>query len=161
MPKERAKYGAAAFEGMKGTLPNPFPRTLGPNCMKYLREVVESGLTSDMVTRFERAFAGEIGAKHCIATPGCTPALAALAAAFDFEPGDEILVSPVTDYGTVQGLIRENFIPVFPDTEPGTVNVSAETIEPGVMKYQDLTVGGHTSIDLDPRRVPVQSCAEG
>jgi len=48
---EHAKYGAAAFEGMAGSLPQPFPRTMGPNCLKYLQEVVDSGLTSDMVGR--------------------------------------------------------------------------------------------------------------
>jgi hypothetical protein len=85
----RARYGAAAFEGLTGSLPNPFPRTMGPNCLKYVQQVIESGLTCDMVTRFEQAFARELGVKHCIATPGCTPALAALAAAFAFEPGVE------------------------------------------------------------------------
>ena len=127
---ERARYGAVAFEGLTGSLPNPFPREMGPNCMKYLQEVIDSGLTCDMVGRFERAFAKELGVKHCIATPGCTAALAVLAAAFDFDPGDEIIVSPVTDYGTIHGLIRENYIPVFADTGHGTINVSAETIEP-------------------------------
>ena len=127
---ERAKYGAAAFEGDAGQLPNPFPRTIGPNALKYLEEVVSSGLTCRMTGRFEEAFAKELGVKHCISTPGCTPALATLAAAFGFEPGDEIVVSPVTDYGTIQGLVRENYIPVFADTAPGTVNVSAATVEP-------------------------------
>ena len=127
---ERAKYGAAAFAGAEGNLPTTFPRTMGPNCMKYLQEVVESGLTCNMVGRFEGAFAKELGVRHCVATPGCTPALATLAAAFGFDPGDEIIVSPVTDYGTVQGLIAENYIPVFADTAPGTVNLSAETVEP-------------------------------
>jgi len=153
MPRERAKYGAAAFEGMAGSLPNSFPRTMGPNCLKYLGEVVESGLTSDMVTRFEKAFAGEMGTKHCIATPGCTPALAVMAAAFDFKPGDEIIVSPVTDYGTVQGLIRENFIPVFPDTEPGTVNASADTIRPCISdRTRAILLVHKTGIicDMDP-----------
>lgn len=126
---ERARYGAAAFAGMEGTLPSPYPRTMGPNCLKYLQEVVESGLTCNMLGRFEEAFAREMGVKHCIGTPGCTPALAILAAAFAFEPGDEIIVSPITDYGTVQGLIRENYIPVFADTEPCTINLSAATIE--------------------------------
>jgi perosamine synthetase len=130
MTTNRAEYGAAAFRDIGGSLPNPFPRTIGPNAMKYLQEVVDSGLTCDMMGRFEKAFAREMGVKHCIAAPGCTPALAALAAAFDFEPGDEIIVSPVTDYGTIQGLIRENYIPVFADAEKGTVNVSASTIEP-------------------------------
>jgi len=127
---ERAQYGPAAHANLKGLLPNPFPRTMGPNCAKYLQEVINSGLTCDMIGRFESALAAELGVKHVVATPGCTPALACLAAAFGFKPGDEIIVSPITDYGTVQGLIRENYIPVFADTEPGTVNMSAETIEP-------------------------------
>lgn len=127
--KDRERYGAEAFEGISGSLPNPFPRTIGPNAMKYLQEIVDSGLTCNMVGRFEQAFAQEMGVKHCIATPGCTPSLAVLAAALGFDPGDEIIVSPITDYGTIRGLVSENYIPVFADTEPGTVNVSAETIE--------------------------------
>jgi len=126
----RATYGAAAFKDLKGTLPNPFPRTIGPNAMTYLKEVVDGGLLIDLMARFEAAFARAMGAKHCIATPGCTPALAILASAFGFEPGDEIIVSPITDYGTIMGLVKENIIPVFADTAPGTVNMSAETIAP-------------------------------
>ena len=151
--KERAKYGAAAFEGITGNLPNSFPRQMGKNCMKYLKEVVDSGLTSSMVGRFEEAFAREMGVKHCIATPGCTPALAVLAAAFAFGPGDEIIVSPITDYGTVQGLIRENYIPVFADAEPGTVNVCAETIEPCITdRTRAILIVHKTGIicDMDP-----------
>ncbi len=127
---ESAKWGAQAHLDEIGKLPTAFPRSIGPNAMKYLQEVVDSGLTCDMMGRFERAFAAEMRVKHCIATPGCTPALAVLAAAFGFEPGDEVIVSPVTDYGTVQGLISEHLIPVFPDTAPGTINFSAETIAP-------------------------------
>jgi perosamine synthetase len=150
---ERAKYGAAAFADFKGKLPNPFPRTMGPNCMKYLQEVVDSGLASDMVGRFERAFAKEMGVKHCIATPGCTPALALLAAALGFEPGDEVIVSPVSDYGTIQGLVRENLIPVFADTAPGTVNVSAATIAPCITdRTRAILVVHKTGLicDMDP-----------
>lgn len=127
---ERARYGAAAFEGVGGRLPVPFPRTMGPNALKYVQEVIDSGLTCNMIERFEQAFARALGVRHCIATPGCTPALAILATALDFDPGDEIIVSPVTDYGTIMGLVKENYIPVFADTAPGTVNLSAETIEP-------------------------------
>ena len=127
--REHARYGAATQQEFDGPLPQPFPREIGPQAMEYLAEVVDSGLTCDMVGRFERAFAEANGAAHCIATPGCTPALAVLAAAFDFESGDEIIVSSVSDFGTVQGLISEGYIPVFADTAPGTINVSAETIE--------------------------------
>lgn len=150
---ERAKYGAAAFEGLGGDLPQPFPRVMGPNAMKYLQEVVDSGLSSSMLGRFEAAFAEELGVKHCIATPGCTPALAMLASAFGFDPGDEIIVSPVTDYGTVQGLIRENYIPVFADTAPGTVNLSADTIEPCITDRTRAVLVVHKTgliCDMDP-----------
>jgi len=150
---QRAKYGAEAFRGMHGKLPLPFPRTIGPNAMKYLQEVVESGLTSKMVSRFENAFAKEMGMKHCIATPGCTPALAVLAAAFGFQPGDEIIVSPITDYGTIQGLVNENYIPVFADTEPHTVNISAKTIEPCITDRTRAILAVHKTgiiCDMDP-----------
>jgi len=127
---ERARYGAAAYSELAGELPQPFPRVMGPNAAAYVQEVVESGLTVDMVGRFERAFAAAHGVRHCVATPGCTPALHLTAMALGFDPGDEVIVSPVTDYGTLMGIVKEDLIPVFPDTAPGTVIVSAETIAP-------------------------------
>lgn len=150
---QRAKYGAEAQEAFVGTLPTPFPREIGPNAMKYLQEVIDSGLSNNMISRFEKAFAKEMGVKHCIATPGCTPALAALAAAFDFEPGDEIIVSPVTDYGTLQGLVRENYIPVFADTAPGEINMNAETIEACITDRTRAILTVHMTgiiCDMDP-----------
>ena len=150
---KRATYGAAAVAHLQGKLPNPFPRTLGPNAMKYLQEVVDSGLTSGMVGRFEAAFAAALGVKHCVATPGCTPALAVLAAAFPFAPGDEIIVSPITDYGTIQGLFRQGYIPVFADTAPGTVNLSADTVAPLLTERTRAILCVHKTgllCDLDP-----------
>ncbi|MAG36453.1 MAG: hypothetical protein CL878_09445 [Dehalococcoidia bacterium] len=88
---DRAKYGAAAFEGLTGKLPTTFPRTMGPNAMRYLQDVVESGLRSDMTSRFEQRSAEEMGVKHCIATPGCTPAIFLLAMALDLAPGEEVI----------------------------------------------------------------------
>ncbi len=151
----RATYGPAAFQKYSGgVLPSQFPRTIGPNALKYLQEVVDGGLgSSAMLERFERAFAREYGVKHFIATPGCTPALAVLAAAFGFEPGDEIIVSPITDYGTLQGLIRENYIPVFADTLPGTVIIGAETIERCITDRTRAILVVHktgTICDMDP-----------
>ncbi|MCD4823951.1 MAG: DegT/DnrJ/EryC1/StrS family aminotransferase [Phycisphaerae bacterium] len=150
---ERAKFGAAAYEGVTGKLPTPFPRTMGPNVMKYVQEVVESGLTSNMTVRFERAFAEELGVKHCIATPGCTPALEILAAAMEWEPGDEVIVSSITDYGTIAGLVHANYIPVFADTAPNSINISAETIEPCITdRTRGILVVHMTGLicDMDP-----------
>ena len=125
-----AKWGAQAHLDEIGKLPTAFPRTIGPKAAMYLQEVVDSGLTCDMMGRFEKAFAEALGVKHCIATPGCTPALAVLAAAMPWEAGDEIIVSPITDYGTVQGLLSEDYIQVFADAAAGSVNFAPQTIEP-------------------------------
>ncbi len=65
----RAKCGASAYGGTKGVVPAAFPRLMGPNCLKYVQEVVESGLTVNMTARFEKAFAEEMGVKHC-GSPG-------------------------------------------------------------------------------------------
>jgi perosamine synthetase len=151
--RKHADFGPGAYLAMPGRLPNIFPRLMGPNTEKYLLEVAASGLTSDMPERFERAFSEALGVKHCIGTPGCTPALGALAAAFGFEPGDEVIVSPITDYGTIQGLVRENYIPVFADVEPGGLNVSAGTIEPCLTgRTRAILVVHKTGIvcDMDP-----------
>ena len=151
--RERARYGAEAFEGLTGSLPQTFPRTMGPNCLVYLQEVVDSGLQHNMIDRFEKAFAQEMGVKHCIGAPGCTAALMILSAASGLEPGDEIIVSPITDYGTVMGLIKENFIPVFADTEPGTPNLSARTIEPLITNRTRAILAVHMTgilCDMDP-----------
>lgn len=151
----RAQYGAAAYESIEGGLPAQYPRTIGPNAMKYLQEVVDGGFSrsNTMVDRFERRFAEELGVQHCIATPGCNPALQMLAAALDFEPGDEIIVSPITDYGSILGIVHENYIPVFPDTEPGTVNFSARTIEPHITNRTRAILCVHKTgilCDMDP-----------
>ena len=152
-PAEAAKLPAAGQP--RRSLPNPFPRTMGPNAGKYVLEVVHSGLTSNMTARFEAEFARSLGVKHCMATAGCTHALAALAAGLEFDPGDEIIVSPISDYGTVQGLIRQNYIPVFADAAPGTVNLSAETIEPCITKRTRAILCVHKTgliCDMDPIR---------
>ena len=123
-----AKRGSAAHS-TRGVVPPLFPRTIAPNAAKYVQDVLTGGLTSDVVQEFEQAFAKDLGAKHVVATPTCTTAMAVLALVFDFKPGDEIIISPLTDYGTVYGILTVNCIPVFPDIEPGTVNFNAQTIE--------------------------------
>jgi len=149
----RASFGAKAQKDFKGKLPLPFPRTMGPNTMRYLQEVVESGLTSDMPDRFEKWFANHMGVKHCIGTPGCTAALSVLAAALRLSPGDEVIFSSITDYGTVLGFVRENAIPVFADTTPGSVLVDARTIEPLITdRTRAIDVVHKTGLvcDMDP-----------
>ncbi|MCX5661952.1 MAG: DegT/DnrJ/EryC1/StrS aminotransferase family protein [Planctomycetota bacterium] len=149
----RARYGSAAFAGASKSLPDVFPRTMGPNTAKYVQEVVDAGLAIDMTGRFEQAFAKELGAKHFVGSPGCTNALHILMAAMPYAVGDEIIVSPVADYGTISGLVYEGFVPVFCDSAPGTAHCTAETIAacitPRTRAILVVHVIGHTP-DMDP-----------
>lgn len=129
-PLGNAKFGSAAQIQSSIGLPTVFPREMGPNTMTYLREVVEAGLASNMIGRFEKVLAEAHGRKYALLTPGCTNALFALFAGLDFAPGDEVIVSPIGDYGDLCGLLFEHCVPVFCDTDPATGLITAETIEP-------------------------------
>ena len=150
---KRAKFGAKAYEGLAGELPNPFPRIMGPNALKYVTEVIESGLTVDMISRFENRLSEMLNVNYCVATAGCTPALAIVADTLNFEPGDEIIFSPITDYGTLMGFIKADYIPVFADTEKDSVSICAETIEPCITDRTRAIVCVHKTgiiCDMDP-----------
>lgn len=149
----RARYGSAAFAGASKSLPDVFPRTMGPNTARYVQEVIDSGLSIDMTGRFEQAFAKELGVTHFVGSPGCTNALHILMSAMPYAPGDEIIVSPVADYGTICGLVYEGFVPIFCDSAPGTAHCTAETIAacitPRTRAILVVHVIGHTP-DMDP-----------
>jgi dTDP-4-amino-4,6-dideoxygalactose transaminase len=50
-------------------------------------------------------------------------------AALDASPGDEIVTAPVTDFGTVAGILFQGLIPVFADWKPGTFNMDPAEVE--------------------------------
>ena len=79
-----AKFGAAAFDLATDKLPSVFPREMGPNALKYLKEVVDAGLASDMVARMEKKVAEMHGVRYAIGTPGCTQAIFATMLGMDF-----------------------------------------------------------------------------
>ena len=69
------------------------------------------------------------GVKYCA---GCSSGSAALHAAVGaglIEPGYEVITSPITDIGSLIGVLYQNLIPVFADVDPHTYNITAETIE--------------------------------
>lgn len=127
--RNRAGFGFNAYHNYIGKLPNLYPRIMGPNALQYLKEVVDSGLTCDMVGKFEDAFKEIMGMQYCISAPGCSNAIHSLAEAMQLKPGDEVVVSSVSDYGTIMGFCKMGVIPVFADTAKGSINVCAETIE--------------------------------
>jgi dTDP-4-amino-4,6-dideoxygalactose transaminase len=107
-------------------------RDLGVEELELLGEAIESGtLTSTkgtMVKQLELEFAQLVGSLHAVACSSGTAAVHIAVAALDLEPGDEVITTPVTDMGALAPILFQGLIPVFADTDPATLNVTAETI---------------------------------
>lgn len=124
---------------IKGTLPsfrNSSGRTFGEEELAGLTEVMKSGSLSFLVGpktgEFERAFAKRYGAKSAVAVANGTAALHTAVLYLNPEPGDEIILSPVTDMGTAIPIVSQLAIPVFADVDPVTQNLDPASIEKNI-----------------------------
>jgi dTDP-4-amino-4,6-dideoxygalactose transaminase len=124
-------------------LPRLFPREIPPRAYELVREVLDSGFTSDHVERFERMLAETFGAKHAICVANCTAAVHVAIGALSLKPGDEVIVSAITDYGSVMGVIKEDLVPVFADVDPLTGNITVETVERAITPRTKAIVAVH------------------
>ncbi len=108
-------------------------RTFGDEELRAVSEVLEAGVLTSTKGSFVRAleseFAETIGTRHAHACSSGTSAIHAAVAAIDPEPGEEIIVSPVTDMGALTPVLYQGAIPVFADVDPVTGNLTAETIQ--------------------------------
>ena len=94
---------------------NPFttnsPRDIGPGALERVKKVLDSGWTYDMVADFEKAFAEACGSDFAIGVSNCTAANHAILGALKIGPGDEVIVSPISDYGSMAGIGYEGATP--------------------------------------------------
>ncbi len=78
-----------------------------------------------MTDRFKEIY----GTDHCIATSSGTAALHTALGALGITAGDEVITSPITDFGTVIGILYQNAIPIFADLDPYSYNLDPTSIE--------------------------------
>ena len=76
----------------------------------------------------ETEFAQLMGSKHAIACASGSAAVHCAVAAFDSEPGDEFITTPITDMGALTPILYQGAIPVFADVDSISGNVTAETV---------------------------------
>ncbi|MDH7569607.1 MAG: DegT/DnrJ/EryC1/StrS family aminotransferase [Armatimonadota bacterium] len=91
----------------------PLPLAMGPSIRELRQKVAEL-----------------LGVRYCVPTSSGTAAVHAALAALGVKPGDEVITTPLTDHGTVIGIMQLNAIPVFADVNPATMMIDAETIRP-------------------------------
>jgi dTDP-4-amino-4,6-dideoxygalactose transaminase len=106
-------------------------RHLREEVTQALLEVVESGsyVLGPRVAAFEEAFAGYLGAEHCVGVNSGTSALHLALLAAGVGAGDEVITTPMTFIATSWAISYVGATPVFVDVDPLTYTMDAEQVE--------------------------------
>ncbi|MFE3449372.1 DegT/DnrJ/EryC1/StrS family aminotransferase [Nonomuraea sp. NPDC059194] len=106
---------------------DPEGRTLGDEEVAALERVIRSGMLNSVWgtegRALEREMADLYGSRHAIACSSGTAALHLSVVAAAPDPGDEIIATPITDFGTVAPILAQNAVPVFADVDPADGNL--------------------------------------
>ena len=70
------------------------------------------------VEALEVAWAERHGVRFATAATSGTAAIHVALGALPLEPGDEVITTPITDWGTVGPILAQNCVPVFADIDP-------------------------------------------
>jgi dTDP-4-amino-4,6-dideoxygalactose transaminase len=106
--------------------PRPQNEPLLAEIKAALGNVAESGrfIGGPVVEGFETAFAELVGARHGVAVSSGTDALLVALMAAEVGPGDAVLTTPFTFFGTAGVVARLGARPLFCDIDPVTYNLS-------------------------------------
>ncbi|MEU4544540.1 DegT/DnrJ/EryC1/StrS family aminotransferase [Nonomuraea dietziae] len=112
---------------------DPEGRTLGDEEVAALERVIRSGMLNSVwgteAKALEREMAQLYGSRHAIACSSGTAALHLSVVAAAPDPGDEIITTPITDFGTVAPILAQNAVPVFADVDPSDGNLDPSAVE--------------------------------
>jgi perosamine synthetase len=107
------------------------------------------------VKEMEAAFAALIGAKYAIACSSGTAAIHAAMMAAGISPGEEVILAPITDMGSVIPILWQGGVPVFADVDPHTYEISPESVEERLTERTRAVLAIHlwgNSCDLNALR---------
>lgn len=84
---------------------------------------------SGTVPTFEQHFARLIGSQYCVGTGSGTQALSTCVEALNIGPGDEVITSPYTDFGTISAILTSRALPVLVDLDPDSFQLDPDEVE--------------------------------
>ncbi|MBB6349156.1 dTDP-4-amino-4,6-dideoxygalactose transaminase [Nonomuraea muscovyensis] len=107
-------------------------RTLGDEEVAAAERVIRSGMLNSVWGTEARLLEEEIarmyGLRHAISCSSGTAALHLSVVAAAPDPGDEIITTPITDFGTVAPILAQNAVPVFADVDPSDGNLDPAAV---------------------------------
>jgi perosamine synthetase len=86
------------------------------------------------VPTFEKEYANLMGTKFCVGTGSGTQALSTCVEALGIGPGDEVITSPYTDFGTISSIICSRALPVMADLDRESYQLDPEDVENKINK---------------------------
>lgn len=116
--------------------------------LEYLAEALQrnnlfytqkDGFVSRMLERAKQEF----GAPYAVSASSGTAAVHVAIGAAEVQPCDEVITSPITDMGTLIGVLYQGAIPVFADVDARTYNLSAETVERAITPRTRAVIAVH------------------
>lgn len=106
------------------------------------------------VPTFEKSFADLIGAKHCVGTGSGTQALSTAVLALGIGPGDEVITSPYSDFGTISSILTARALPVLADLDPKSFQLDPDEVEKKINKNTKAIMPVHISgLPADMERI--------
>lgn len=138
-----------AIYGGKPVRKKPFPerKPFGKEEIKEVTEALKSQnlfrFGGNKVENLEKEFARKYKVKYAVASTSGTAAIHIAIGAINPDPGDEIITSPITDFGTIIGILYQNAIPVFADINPETYNINPADIQRKITKRTKAIIAVH------------------
>lgn len=99
--------------------------------------------TGPKVAEFENIVANYVGAKYAVAVSNGTVALHIACLAAGIQPGDEVIVSPITFAASANCVLYCGGKPVFADIKPDTYNIDPEDIERKITSKTKAIIAVH------------------
>lgn len=138
----------ALFGGPKAkTTPTGTFQRYGEEELAQLREALAQNTLfyahGNKVKMLCERFAALHGMKHGIAVSSCSAAIHVAVASLNLEPGDEVITAPITDMGTVLGMLWCQLVPVFADLDPRTYNLNPASVEASITSRTRAIIAVH------------------
>jgi Predicted pyridoxal phosphate-dependent enzyme apparently involved in regulation of cell wall biogenesis len=151
--------GQLAILGGEKTKTTPFGtgKRFGEEELKELKEALDQNTLfywfGSKVKDFSAKFARLYGTKYCVSVSSCTAAIHTALGALGVTVGDEVITSPITDMGSLIGILFQNAIPVFADLDPHTYNMDPQAIKEKITDKTKAIIVVHLAgnpADMDP-----------
>lgn len=113
----------------------PYTRSLkfGNEELEQLKEALDQNTlfyaAGKKVSEFETLMAQMHKVPYAISTSSGTASIHTAAMALGISPGDEVIVTPITDMGSIIPILFQGAVPIFADVDPHTYCVTPASVE--------------------------------